>query len=490
MPWLPPIHTHVQRLLDSDAIESDAGRPRWWRTLRYAARLGRLVARKLGEDRAQEKAAALTYHTLFSLLPTIVLMLVVAKAFVGKAELEAMKDETVQWVTRFVQAEEVAEQVESETPAAAPFGLFGHPVAAQIEAARIAARTASAAADRRSELQEVLGSLDQRLTAVLNYLESVDVRSISIVGVLLFIYGATQLLATIERNLNAILHARDNRSLRLRLPLYFTTITLAPVVLGAGRYAQQQFSRLLSSTDYTSWIASIAANFWPLITTWLVLLLMYRLLPNARVHTRAAAIGSFVAALILSAATYGFGLYASSAAVSNLYGALTLLPLGLLLVWLLWLIVLFGFELAVCIQFLPREITIDQRRRAAEAAAGVKHEIQLVEPRQLLRLMRFARERFDAGQPFDIDDVIEHLHLPPDAGNGMLAALTGAGLLLETGAGDEPAYALARPADRIDVPLLLAITRGMTGVPADDPALEPLRRAEDAAAEGRTLAEL
>ena len=494
---------------------SAAGRPWWWRTGRYLLRLTRLVWFKLGEDQAQEKAAALTYHTLFSLLPTLVLMLVIAKAFVSDEDLTYFKDQTVQWVTQWVQQDAAVEMPvvgwfipagdgggaeasgaaggagTAQAPTA--FGLTFDPLALQMEAAALVAAEQERR-DRRSELREVLGTLDTRIEAVLNYLESVDVRSIGVVGVLLFIYGATQLLATIEQNFNGIIQARGHRPLRTRVPLYFTTITLAPVVLGAGRWAQQEFETLLEASQWTDWIAALASNFWPLITTWLVLLALYRLLPNARLGYRGSAIGSLVAAVLLSLATLAFGVYASNTAISSLYGALTLLPLTLLMVWTAWLIVLFGFELGVCIQMLPRyqrDFERKQERRETQLTrAGIDGVRRLTEPRRVLTVMAYAADRFRTGKPFTVDTLVEELVMPPEAAAGMIDALLDEGLLLSVGSEEDPAFALAMPPEHVPVARLLDVVDRMTGPAATDPVLARLRAAERAGAEGLTVAGL
>lgn len=492
---------------------SSAGRSRGWRVSRYLLRLSRLVWFKLGEDQAQDKAAALTYHTLFSLLPTLVLMLVIAKAFVSDEDLTYFKDQTVQWVTQWVQQDAAEEMpvlgrfIPSGAeggagdglasglpgPLGSGFGLTFDPVALQVEAAVLVAAERERR-DRRSELREVLGTLDQRITALLNYLESVDMRSIGVVGVLLFIYGATQLLASIEQNFNGIIQARGHRPLRTRVPLYFTTITLAPVVLGAGRWAQQEFEALLEASQWTDWIAALASNFWPLITTWLVLLVLYRLLPNARLAMRGAAAGSLVAAVLLSIATLGFGVYASNTAISSLYGALTLLPLTLLMIWTAWLIVLFGFELGVCVQMLPRyqrDFARRQERRVTHLTrAGIDGVRRLVEPRRLLTVMAYAADRFRTGKPFTVDDLMEDLVMPPEAAAGMVEALLDEGLLLSLGAEEDPRFALAMPPEHVAVQRLLEVVDRMTGPAATDPVLSRLRDAERAGAEGVTLAAL
>ena len=73
MKLLHELQVRVQRLLTQPLEELTRAQ----RSLRYMLDFGRYCARELRADRAGEMAAALTYHTLFSLLPTVVLMLVI-----------------------------------------------------------------------------------------------------------------------------------------------------------------------------------------------------------------------------------------------------------------------------------------------------------------------------------------------------------------------------------------------------------------------------
>jgi len=82
MSWLTLLNQSFRRLITAPIEELSRGK----RSLRYTLDLARHCYIKLGKDRATETAAALTYHTLFSLLPTVVLMLVLFSAFKGLDE--------------------------------------------------------------------------------------------------------------------------------------------------------------------------------------------------------------------------------------------------------------------------------------------------------------------------------------------------------------------------------------------------------------------
>ena len=56
---------------------------RWQRAVRFGYDLGRFGARQLKHDRAQHMAAALSFRTLFSLLPVLVVAISVAVMSLG-----------------------------------------------------------------------------------------------------------------------------------------------------------------------------------------------------------------------------------------------------------------------------------------------------------------------------------------------------------------------------------------------------------------------
>ena len=87
------------------------------------------------------------------------------------------------------------------------------------------------------------------------------------------------------------------------------------------------------------------------IAGFVLLLLAYKLMPNTHVRFRPAAWGAAVAAILWALSRWGFGLYVGKALpYMKLYGALGLIPLFLFWLYLTWLIVLFGMELAYTLQ--------------------------------------------------------------------------------------------------------------------------------------------
>ena len=92
-------------------------------------------------------------------------------------------------------------------------------------------------------------------------------------------------------------------------------------------------------------------DFGSLAGSFLALVLLYKLLPNTHVRWRPALAGALVAAVLWEASKWAFGLYVSRALpYLKLYGAIGLIPLFLFWLYLNWLIVLFGLEIAFTLQ--------------------------------------------------------------------------------------------------------------------------------------------
>ncbi len=293
------------------------------RAMRYAIELPLHCFRELRHDRAGQMAAALTYHTLFSLLPTLVLGMLALNAFVDKTERDHFKDSVVEIILPATIADNNDQSDDSET------------------------------ARRRRELHEGRQLIANKIETAMDSISNLHFGGIGIAGVLVFIYGATALLSTVERSFNAIFGATRARPWYIRLPLYYTVITLGPVLILMGQWLQN-WLQVLFENGSIGWFTGTWIFLSPLLSTWLVVFAAYVLIPHTRVRFRAALIGSGTAALLILLFVEGFRVYVrvyiGSTAVETIYGALALLPLCLLWLYLVWLIILFGVEITHTLQ--------------------------------------------------------------------------------------------------------------------------------------------
>ncbi|NBC10276.1 MAG: hypothetical protein GVY24_00890 [Planctomycetes bacterium] len=475
----------------------------WQRMARYVLELARHCGQQLYEHRANQMAAALTYHTLFSLIPTMVLMLVVGRLFVGEAELETFRESTINYVLQWLQ----------ESAGAAASG--------------VEAQSAGGNADFSSTAQAVSDQIDDWFRE----LQQVNFGAIGAVGVLLFLYGATGLVTTIERSFNRIYDAPGNRPLHIRLPMYYTVITLGPLLLALGQYLQnllfgwlygglsvvseqlnevagdaaesdaaagngaatvpESFDQGAIESAEIGWLGEALMNIViflsPLVSTWLVIAAIYFFLPNTKVKIKPALIGSFVAAIGAVAAIELFGLYVRGAAVTTLYGPLALLPLFLLFLYVLWLVVLFGLELTNTLQTLPGE-------RMKKRTRGEDEDL-VIDPNWVIPALAVAADAFSRGEKVTPDTLAQRTALPSRVTTRLAHHLHEVGLLNRVEESNHQ-YCLAQPAETLPLKKVLDAGRSLTpGHPTDCATpgvalLHELDEHEDQSLEGRTLAEV
>ncbi len=164
------------------------------------------------------------------------------------------------------------------------------------------------------------------------------------IGVIGIIITAILMLSTIENSLNFIFKVHKARNIKTKITLYWTVITLGPLLLGTALsmrgyvYTLQKFmpEYIISSEFYLSSVI-------PSIFTLLALVLLYVLVPNKKVPLSHGIIGALVALVMFLILRKFFGsvIYASTL-YKTLYGAMATIPVLLIWIYSSWIVVIFG----------------------------------------------------------------------------------------------------------------------------------------------------
>jgi len=411
--------------------------------------------RNLKQHNAMALSAALSFRTIFALVPLIILAFLILKA-VGVVE------DSKRTVRQLLEEGGLAQIVYSQAAESAA-GKAGEQQAAPPPEGKI--------------------TVADKVEAAIDHLESqLTVGRLGPIGVVLLVWTALTLLMTMERSLNRIFEAPAQRPLAQRVIIYWGVVTLGPLVLAATAYAGGKAVAFVSDLPVLWWVVGAAGWLVPVLVGVAFAAGVYMLMPNTHVRLKAALAGAMAAVPLWMAARWGFSLYVEHVGKNSLYGAIGLIPLFLVWLNLSWLIFLLGGQVTYTAGN-PRRF-----RRSAESD-------RLLGPWDVLAAAAaVAQGAIEGGGPVPAGAVADRLGLAEDAAQRLLARLSSRGIICQV-AGDGPAaYVLACAAGRIavgdvlaaaDVPAAAAPQGAGAEVIA---AVARVRRRAQAGIEGLTLA--
>jgi membrane protein len=325
------------------------------------------------------------------------------------------------------------------------------------------------AAEESSEqsMADARALLGDSIEQLLNTLENVDFGKIGWAGLLVFIYGATTLLETAEKSFNAVFDVEQGRPWYQRLSYYLTMIILGPIFIIIGQVIQQRLMSVIEEGAWTNWLAGPSLVLAPIMTTWIVLLVMFLLLPHTKVQIHAAATGSFVAALFWVGSKELFAIYATRTGATSLYGALALVPLFLLWVYLTWLIVLFGLEVAYVLQAM--------KSQKFQREFTQSRHMDVVHASTLLSMLAMIGQCFEKGESVRSEQLIEQLNVSPRLCRQFIQELEKARWIHKVQGYEDglTGYSLAKPPASILLSDVIKLTDEMGISPQEQKQLTP-----------------
>ena len=343
-------------------------------------------ARLLRKNRAGQQAAALSYHTIFGIVPLAIVMLLIFQSF------PAYKD-VGDRVKTLVYDQLHLSTIEYPDPA--------HP-------------------------QEKIMFTEYLDEIVGGFFTGLNKGSVTIVSAIIVIWAALGLLSTIERAFNNIWHVGTGRSFLHRIINYWALLTLGPLLLGAGIYITTQYSTV--GQIQKTILSNIAPTLLGYIVSTVAFFLLYFVLPNTRVQAKAAIWGALIAVLVWTFAKWGFGVcVVTFVPYGKVYGVLGIIPLSVFWIFVTWVIVLFGLQLTFTTQHLK---TLD----AAEiAAAGKREEYFIANDFTAINIVREIAAGFEKNNaPVEAQVISSKLNTPADFCEKILNHLVASGIIVKT----------------------------------------------------------
>ena len=164
------------------------------------------------------------------------------------------------------------------------------------------------------------------------------------VSIAFIVVTATLVIATVEREINALWGISRRRPFARRFFIFLLGTTVGPVLVGASiSVTTWMLTQSVAAVPLHPMLAEFVVKPLPLFLSTLALALLYAMAPNRPVPWRNAFAGAIVAALAFEGAKHGFAYYLTNVPTYELvYGALAALPVFLIWIYFCWLIVLTG----------------------------------------------------------------------------------------------------------------------------------------------------
>ncbi|MEO7478847.1 MAG: YihY family inner membrane protein [Lysobacteraceae bacterium] len=244
-------------------------------------------------------------------------------------------------------------------------------------------------------------------------------------------------MSSIEDAFNRIWRVATPRRPIARFLMYWTVLTLGPLLavlsLAISSYL---FSLPVVAAAEQSALIKYGLALLPVVLELIAFTVAYAVIPNRSVALRHALAGGVLATVLFELAKYAIAFYLTRASYQQIYGALAVIPIFLLWIWVCWLVVLLGASLAASLSAFRYQPVAMRLPKGSEFYA-------------MLRLLgRFAQARVD-GQGLHTADLHElEPILADDLLQQMLGTLRGIAVLRRAESGE---WMLARDLDDVSL---------------------------------------
>ncbi len=393
------LYLRLEDFLFGELWRTDVGALSGVRTLFYrTVRLLFVLTRELASGQLNLRAMSLVYTTLLSLVPLLAVSFSVLKAFGVHNQVEPLLLNLV-----------------------APLGEKG----------------------------------DELVMTILSFVENMKVGVLGSVGLALLLYTVISLIQKIEMTFNYVWRTKASRSMSRRFSDYLSVIMVGPVLVFAaiGMTASLMNSdvmqKLIAIEPFGSLVV-LLTKLMPFVFIILAFTFVYMFVPNIKVKVRAALVGALVGGVLWQSTGMVFAAFASSSTkYAAIYSGFAILILFMIWLYLSWLILLVGAQVAYYYQH-PEHVRLTNQRLPMSA---------LFRERLGMLVMYWIARHFEGGEaPWTLELLSQQLHVPGDNLDEILSLLQKRGLLLES-ASETPEYLLAHDPENLTIAQLLAVLR-------------------------------
>ena len=167
-------------------------------------------------------------------------------------------------------------------------------------------------------------------------------------GLMVLLIVAVLLLSSIDHTLNQIWRVKKNRGLIVSYFIYLVVLISSPVLLGTSLAATSYLVSLSGIKEGADlYVIKILLTSLHFLGSFLFFLLLYIVVPHTKVHFWSAVSGALIATLLFEISKSAFALYFINFPVYQaIYGTLAVIPLLFVWVFISWVVVLVGAQIA------------------------------------------------------------------------------------------------------------------------------------------------
>jgi membrane protein len=176
---------------------------------------------------------------------------------------------------------------------------------------------------------------------LMHFISNVNAGTLGSVGGAALLLTVISTLGTIERAFNTIWEVPAGRSHLRKFTDYLSIVFTVPLLLVAALSLTAAFT----SSVHLPGVVQVL----PFLLLWVGFFFLFLFFPYTKVRLDAAAVGSFVSAILFQVAQWGYVYFQVGVAkYQAIYGALATIPVLLVWIYVGWIIVLFGVEVSFC----------------------------------------------------------------------------------------------------------------------------------------------
>ena len=318
------------------------------------------------KDRVWMRAAALSYTTLFSIVPILALLFAIAKGFGFSNLMERLLRGSA---------------VENHT-------------------------------------------MDMVMTFIDNYLEYAQSGVFIGVGLAMLLWAIINLADSIESNMNAIWDVKKQRSYFRKLTDYMAIFIVFPLVIvlyaGVSIFMTTIYQRLAEFYFFSSFV-HICIKLAPYVLSGLIMTGLFIFIPNTKVKFRNAFIPGIITGVIFQAFLYIYiQIQMSVSSYNAIYGSFAIIPMFMLWADISWSIILFGVEMS----YVSQNIELYNFGQEADNVSRRYHDFLCVV------VMSLICKRFEHGeQPYSASELSDAGEIPIRLTGRLLDELETVGLI-------------------------------------------------------------